>query len=47
MLNWIVWNWTVFVSKTELYEIELFLTLNLYLRKSEFFEIGQFDKIYT
>ena len=31
MLNWIVWNEAAFVYKTELFEIELFLTLKLYL----------------
>ena len=31
ILNWIVWNETVFVCWTELFEIELFLTLKQYL----------------
>ena len=29
MLNWIVWNRTVFVCKTELFEIELFIFIKM------------------
>ena len=32
MLKRIVWNGTLFVCSGELFEIELFLTLKLYLR---------------
>ena len=31
MLNWIVWNRTIFVCQTELFEMELFVTLKPYL----------------
>ena len=43
MLNWIVRNGTAFVCSIELFEIELFLTLKLYLYKTELFELELFD----
>ena len=43
MVNWIICAGTIFVSKTELFEMELLLTLKLYLRKTELFEIELFD----
>ena len=42
MLNWIVWNRTVFAYETELFETELFLTLKLSLCKTELFELELF-----
>ena len=49
MLNWIVWNGTVFDIETELFNIELFWHLtarkqNLYLYKTELAELELFDK---
>ena len=48
MLNWILWNGTIFACQTELFEIELLLHLilckqKLYLYKTELFELEQFD----
>ena len=42
MLNWIIWNGTVFVRWTEFFEIELFLTLKMNLRLTELFETELF-----
>ena len=42
MRNGIVWNGTVFVYLTELFEIELFLILKFYLCLAELFEIELF-----
>ena len=48
MLNWIVWNITLFDIETvyswqtELFEMELFWTLKLYFRETKLFEIELF-----
>ena len=43
MLNWIVWNESVFICSTELFEMQLFSTLKLYLHLTKLFEIELFD----
>ena len=44
ILNWIVWNGTVFVSWTEMFEIELFWHLTVCKQNyTELFELELFD----
>ena len=41
IVDWIVWNGTIFVFKTELLEIDLTLTWKLFLRYTELSKIEQ------
>ena len=43
LINWIVWNWSAFVCKTDFYEMERFWTSMLYVGLTDLFELELFD----